>query len=115
MADEYLSKAMACRKIIYNSTLMNNYKKIKEILDGHKIKLICVQYPMREVDSLKRLFKDPEPMVFIDNERIFKEAVQTSGYNALFTDAFAGDFGHCTAKGNTLLAENIKNFILNKE
>jgi len=33
-------------------------------------------------------------------------------YNDYFTDMFAGDFGHCTRKGNRLLAENIANVIL---
>lgn len=113
VADEYESKAVACRKIIQNSDLMKNYQKIKEILDDHKIKLICVQYPMREVDSLKRFFKDSGSMVFVDNEKIFKAAVQKFGYYALFEDTAAGDFGHGTAQGNTLLAENIKKVVLN--
>jgi len=48
----------------------------------------------------------------VDNERIFKETVSNDGYEAYFKDAFAGDFGHCTEKGNRLLAENIANTII---
>lgn len=33
----------------------NNYYKLKEILEAKGIKLVCVQYPMRSVDSLKKM------------------------------------------------------------
>jgi len=51
-------------------------------------------------------------VIFVDNERIFKDAIGKKGYNKYFTDMFGGDFGHCTQKGNKLLAENIANAIL---
>ena len=28
-------------------------------------------------------------------------------YGEIFSDQFAGDFGHCTNLGNTMIAENI--------
>ncbi len=46
-------------------------------------------------------------MLLIDNEQVFKEAVNRDGYRAYFKDNFAGDFGHCNAAGNRLLAGNI--------
>jgi hypothetical protein len=48
----------------------------------------------------------------VDNENIFKDALQQATYSEYFIDMFAGDFGHCTEKGNKVLAENIVNVIL---
>jgi tetratricopeptide (TPR) repeat protein len=90
----------------------NNYRKLKEILDRKRIKLVCVQYPVREVESLKKIFEKNKDIIFVDNERIFKEAVKRSSYKEYFLDMFGGDFGHCTPKGNMLLAQNIADVIL---
>lgn len=67
---------------------------------------------MRNIDNLKILFDSKDGTMFVDNEKIFKAAVADSGYWNYFIDLFATDFGHCTAKGNRLLAENIANVIL---
>ena len=67
---------------------------------------------MRSVEPLKKMFDSPAGIVFVDNERIFKKAIQEKGYEVYFWDNFAGDFGHCTPKGNRLLAENIARTIL---
>ena len=66
---------------------------------------------MRSIQPLKKIFKEDEDVVFVDNERIFKDAVRKEGYNEYFRDMFGGDFGHCTQKGNRLLAGNIANVI----
>jgi len=114
LAKEYAKKANAVRLGYYNPITTNNYRKLKEILDkGGGIRLVCVQYPMRSIGPLKRIFKgNEEGIIFVDNERIFRDAVKKDGSRAYFTDMFGGDFGHCTEKGNRLLAENIANAIL---
>jgi hypothetical protein len=43
---------------------------------------------------------------------VFRDAVRKDSYNEYFRDAIGGDFGHCTDKGNRLLAENIASTIL---
>ena len=48
----------------------------------------------------------------MDNDRSFREAVAREGYRAYFRDAFGGDFGHCTEKGNRLLEQHIAQVIL---
>lgn len=96
----------------YNSLTYNNYQELKKILDRRVIKLVCVQYPMRSIGPLKKIFKNKEDIIFVDNEMIFKKALMQAKYNEYFNDLFAGDFGHCTPKGNRLLAENIANVIL---
>ena len=93
---------------------VNSYRKLKKILGRKGIKLVCVQYPMRNVEPLKRIFEKNERAIFVDNESVFKEALKKSGYQykEYFIDMFGGDFGHCTPKGNMLLAKNIADVIL---
>jgi hypothetical protein len=67
---------------------------------------------MRQLEALKKLFDSTEDIIFVDNERIFKDALKQGGYTDYFQDNFAGDFGHCTPEGNRLLAQNIANTIL---
>jgi len=89
-----------------------NYRKLKKILDQRKIQLVCVQYPVRSIKPLKRIFEGEDNIIFIDNEKLFKDAVSKGGYKEYFVDIFGGDFGHCSTKGHRLLAENIAGIIL---
>ena len=112
LAKEYAKKVKGSKAEDYAAVTVNNYRKLKEILDRKGIKLVCAQYPMRHVEPLKRIFENNAGIVFVDNEGVFKEAVKQAGYKEYFEDMFAGDFGHCTRKGNELLAQNIATVIL---
>jgi hypothetical protein len=113
LAKEYAKKTQELRSGYYNPVTANNYHRLKEALDKKGIRLVCVQYPMRSPEPLKKIFQgNEEGIIFVDNEKIFREAVKKYGYKEYFTDMFAGDFGHCTNKGNRLLAENIADVIL---
>jgi tetratricopeptide (TPR) repeat protein len=110
----YAEKANSLRDKYYNSITVNNYHMLKQILDKRKIKLVSVQYPMLNIGPLKKIFKEETEgsIIFVDNEKIFKDAIIKEGYREYFRDMFGGDFGHCTNKGNRLLAENIAQIIL---
>lgn len=110
-AKQYMRKANEV-SLGYGQQTRRNYLKLKEALDKRGIKLVCVQYPMRSIEPLKSLFDNPRGIIFVDNEKIFKEAVGKTSYKDYFTDMFGGDFGHCTRKGNRLLAENIAQVIM---
>jgi tetratricopeptide (TPR) repeat protein len=99
-------------RMYYSFPTRNNYFQLKQTLDQRRIKLACMQYPMRTIESLKKIFEEERNIIFIDNEKVFKEALKRGKYEDYFRDNFAGDFGHCTPKGNCLLAENIANVIL---
>jgi tetratricopeptide (TPR) repeat protein len=112
IAEEYYKKA---GRTGYESSILENrqyYLKFKDILDKRGVKLICAQSPMRRVELLKELFKGQKDIIFVDNEKIFKAAVKKTSYAEYFYDAVGGDYGHCTLKGNRLLAENIANTII---
>jgi len=90
-----------------------NYHKLKTILDKRGITYVCVQYPMCNLGPLKKIFQgNDKGIIFVDNEKIFRDAVVKYGYKNYFIDMFGGGFGHCTEKGNRLLAESIANAIL---
>jgi hypothetical protein len=105
-------EASQLRMHYYNPETRDNYLKLKSVLDKRGIKLVCMEYPVRSVKPLKEMFPIRNDIVFIDNEKIFKDALKDNSYEALFKDIFAGDFGHCTEKGNRLLAKNIAEVIL---
>ncbi|MFC1666585.1 tetratricopeptide repeat protein [Candidatus Omnitrophota bacterium] len=112
LAEGCSRKAESLRMEYYDPVTTHNYQRLNEIVTQRGIKLGCVQYPIRSVASLKKIFNNTKGIIFVDNEKIFKEAVKKQGYNEYFTDIFACDFGHCTEIGNRLLAENIANAIL---
>jgi len=58
------------------------------------------------------MLKPYNNIIFVDNEKIFLDALKETSYRDIFRDRFGGDFGHCTIKGNRLLATNVANVIL---
>lgn len=108
---KYYNKIKNRNKKMYTQETKDNYRKIKNIVNSKNIPLICVQYPRRDINVLKKIFDDYFGVIFVDNQALFNEAVEAKGYDYYFTDSFAGDFGHCTREGNRLLAENIANIL----
>lgn len=113
LAAKYFRKARGsylenCYAVTYHS-----YQRLKDIVDQAGISLVCVQYPMRSVDTLKALVGESDSVVFVDNEQTFKDALAEGAYQEYFSDMFAGDFGHCTREGNRLLAGNVARAIIN--
>jgi len=98
-----------------NAFTRDNYLAIIKILNKRKVKKIFVQYAFRNIISLKRMLKSAdgfEQFVFVDNKPLFQEALKRNAYEDLFSDRFAGDFGHCTSKGNEIIAQNVAEAVL---
>ena len=112
LAEEHFQKAKRVRLRYYNPVTRYNYQKLKEIISKRGVRLVCVEYPLRAVESLKNMLGSEGGIIFVDNEWLFKKILKQADYNEYFTDLFGGDFGHCTPKGNKLLAENIAKAIL---
>ncbi len=111
MAEE-LKESMETRQRNVNQETLRHYEGLYDILAKKKIQLVAVQYPLRDARPLKKIPQSQGRIIFVDNESIFREAVKREGFDAYFYDRFAGDFGHCTPKGNHLLANNIAQAIL---
>ena len=115
LAQRYHELAEGSRRREYDPVVADNYRRLKGILDRRGVKLVCVQYPMRGLEPLRKMFQGRDDgIIFVDNENIFRDAVKRSSLQEYFLDLFAGDFGHCTDKGNRLLAGNIAD-VLSRE
>jgi len=113
-ARKYFKMANRARNSYYQNFTKENYNEIRRKVQDRGIQLVCVQYPMRSIVAIKKLLDVRDGIIFVDNEVLFKKAVRESGFDDYFIDYFAGDFGHCTDKGNRLLANNIANAVLRK-
>ncbi|MFA6217523.1 MAG: hypothetical protein WDL87_07765 [Candidatus Omnitrophota bacterium] len=114
MAQWYHCRAERLSDNYYKISLFNNYRSIAQLTAAKGVKLICMNYPMKSIEPLKKMMQSQKNVYFIDNEEVFKNAVANASYEAYFIDNFGGEFGHCTARGNILMAENIANVILNQ-
>jgi tetratricopeptide (TPR) repeat protein len=102
---------------VYSDTRVNPhtlgaYRRIAKTLRDANIQHVAVQYPMRPLGDLQKILDYANDIIYVDNEESFVTAVHEYGYDAIFVDNFAGDFGHCTEKGNRILAENVARAIL---
>jgi tetratricopeptide (TPR) repeat protein len=113
LAQEYARQADRLKSEYYKPVTVYNYRKLRAILDNKGIKFVCMQYPVRNIEPLRKIFEgNEEGIIFVDNEKVFKAALKKDGRAKYFNDMFGGDFGHCTDAGNRLLAENAASTIL---
>ncbi len=110
-AESYHQEIEDFLEVVDNPVTRKNYREILTLLRARGIPLVAVQYPMRRVEPLKRLLEWPTDVVFVDNEKAFKRALLGRPATEIFTDLFAGDFGHLTPLGNRILAENVADAI----
>jgi len=97
---------------LLNSRTARNYHRIRELTEGSGAVLVAMQYPMRPTAPLERLFAANDEVVRVDNELPFRTALTQRPSNEIFSDLFAGDFGHMTAEGHRLLASNAADTLL---
>lgn len=116
--DDILIKTKILNK---EKTLKNKKNNSIEILNkiynfNKKTQVIAMQYPTLPVEILKKeLIKSKyyDRLIFISNEENFTKALNIYKTEEIFSDMFGGSFGHCTELGNTIIAENVANTILN--
>ena len=86
---------------------IDNFRTMRNLLDARDTRLVIMQYPLRALMPLKEIFDPGDDILFVDNESLFKEALMKGHFDDFFVDRFAGDFGHCSKKGNRMIAENV--------
>ncbi|HSV42984.1 MAG TPA: GDSL-type esterase/lipase family protein [Candidatus Bathyarchaeia archaeon] len=113
-AQTYAGKAETLRNEseFYAPMTVHNYNEILKILAARHIPVMCMQYPLRDIEPLKKIFWKDYPIIFVENKKNFQAALEKTDYYKLFSDSFAGDFGHCTKKGNALIAQHLAEVIL---
>jgi len=115
LAKFYFQKATQQDLADYLPITWVNYNLIlNKILDRH-IKVVVMQYPLRDIVALKKNLGQRNGMVFVENKQNFNQALADHGYWYFFKDNFAYNFGHCTRAGNELIARNLTEVILKNE
>ena len=91
-----------------------NYQRMYKRLKEKGIKFVVVQYPTKNIDEKKVMFdkSQQKDIIFISNEENFRTALKNVSSADYFIDMFAGNFGHCTLKGNRLIAKNVADVIM---
>lgn len=84
-----------------------DFLRVREAALGRGIKILFVQYPGRELDTLVKLAGGEGEASFLGTRELFREAAARLGYEALFSDMDGGDFGHLTRIGHRLMAERL--------
>ena len=98
---------------ILNALTVENLTKIRDLASEEGASLIIMQYPTRSLAPLRHQFDPTHGLHLVSNETNFLHAIQALGSEVLFEDMFAGDFGHCTPRGNGLIASNLAPVVLN--
>lgn len=114
-------------KFYFADSVARNYRSLIRIAQINNIQVIAMQYPLRSVYKLLSVLSpnvmgiqstpffqiklDNYNITIIDNENTFKNALTKYTYSDLFVDRFAYDFGHATALGNRLIANNLADAI----
>jgi lysophospholipase L1-like esterase len=99
--------------------IRENYRILYSTLAERNVCLVAMQYPRLPLDELKSYFtasaiehgKIGSALGFLENRTNFEEALRHAPYGAIFTDRFAGRFGHLTQAGNDLIAHNVAGLV----
>ncbi|MFT5387039.1 MAG: tetratricopeptide (TPR) repeat protein [Lysobacterales bacterium] len=114
-SNNYANQARKVRLELVNLEVREHYNEVINMLDKNDVLGIYMQYATRAVQPLKNMLKDSKnfnQLIFVDSQKAFKEAFTKGFYEDYFYDRFAGDFGHCTRKGNKILADNLSKTII---
>ena len=90
----------------------HHYNLLYRELTGRGIRLMAMQYPLLDIGELKRMFEGDEDIIFLSNRENFVQALEEGAYEDYFIDRCAGVYGHATAAGNRLIAQNVADAIL---
>jgi len=109
-AEEYFKTAEEIRMNYPNNYTYYYYKLIVGELLKNNVRVICMQYPVRSIEPLRKMFEKESyygSLTFVSNEKSFKSMLKKNKYRDLFFDQFAGDFGHYNEKSGTVISKNI--------
>lgn len=91
----------------YLPVTVHNYNQIVDAVRASGAQMVVMQYPVRRLEPLRAIFPADSGIIFVENRVNFMSALAKEGFARYFSDNFAGDFGHCSAHGNRLIAVNL--------
>lgn len=84
-----------------------SWHALARMLAERDVSLVALQYPMRDKALLEEMLVEFPGVQFVENVDNFERALASEGWDGVFIDRFAGDFGHATELGNSLIAERL--------
>lgn len=92
---------------VVNPATQQNYGAIADAIRRRGIRHIAMQYPTLPLATLEATLEYRDDVGYVDNGPAFAAALAAAPYEALFSDRFAGSFGHLTERGNELIVDNL--------
>ena len=86
---------------------VESWRRVLATARNAGVPLVAVQYPLRSINGLRRMLGEAEDVIYVENRDNFQNALSRSGWDEIFIDRFAGDFGHSTDLGNEIIAEQL--------
>ncbi|MGZ3724842.1 MAG: GDSL-type esterase/lipase family protein [Pseudobdellovibrio sp.] len=93
----------------------NNYIRIAQIIEEHGIQHVAMEYPALEITNLKNILQNFPKVLFVSNYETFKKQIAQYGFDSVFIDRFAVDFGHLNQPGNQLIADEVIRTLRNSQ
>ena len=84
-----------------------NYSRIVDLLRERDIPVIAMQYPTLSIEALKKILDGRNDVLYLENVENFGQALRETSYNTIFSDSFAGSFGHFNDAGEELITANV--------
>ncbi len=109
--DEEKAKAVLA-EIAPNELTLYTHTVVVEKVMNDVGRLVITQYPTRPIEPLQAIVPEQPGLIFVENKDRFDEALRREGFNALFVDHYAGDFGHTSRRGHELVALELAEAIL---
>ncbi len=89
-----------------------NYTRIVDLLRERDIAVVAMQYPTLSIAALKKTLGGRSDVLYLENVENFEQALDESTYHGIFSDSFAGSFGHFRMAGEELVAENVARVVI---
>jgi lysophospholipase L1-like esterase len=89
------------------------FEKIARFMEKEKRCVIAMKYPIKPMRLYTTDLLELRSSYFyvLSNDPIFEKALREFRREYIFTDSFAGEFGHATDHGNSLIAQGVLNKI----
>ena len=89
-----------------------NYRGIRDLARREGALFVSMQYPTLDLASLNKILGTDAGTFFVGNKDNFRRALSEGRYEDYFRDRFRGTWGHCTGRGNALIAQNLADALL---
>ncbi|NQY99206.1 MAG: hypothetical protein HRT45_00885 [Bdellovibrionales bacterium] len=98
------------KSLLITGLTSENFKRLSAALKLAKICHVAMAYPTQSADHLRDYFYDRSdlmPEAVVSQKLPFEAALQDYSKEDIFVDLFAGDFGHTTKLGHSIIKDQV--------